>query len=320
MHYRRLGRTGLNTSLLGLGSGGASTLGQSVNLPASESIRLVRRALEAGVNMIDTAPSYHQSESLIGAALEGVPRDRYILTTKFQPFVQGQELHAASDLRTVLEQSLRRLRTEYVDVLYLHGVGPEPFAHTRERFVPEMIAARDAGLIRFLGVTERYQTDHKHAMAELALSDGVFDVLMVGLNLMSPAAVTSALPRAAQADVGIVVMCAVRSVLVHPEQVEAYVRRWQNEGLLKAGTIEPDGALDWLLDGNAQSITAAAYKFAAAHPAVGSVLTGTANMRHFEDNLEAILGPPLPDETFQRVIDVFGPVQRNIQPPRRVRA
>jgi aryl-alcohol dehydrogenase-like predicted oxidoreductase len=141
-------------------------------------------------------------------------------------------------------------------------------------------------------------------------------VFMVGLNLMSPAAVTSVLPLAASHSVGIVVMCAVRSVLIHPQQVKDYVRLWQAEGRLQPGTLQPDGALDWVLDDDTQTITSAAYKFAAAHPAVGSVLTGTGNVDHFEDNLKAILGPPLPGETFQRLIDVFGPVQRNIQPPR----
>jgi aryl-alcohol dehydrogenase-like predicted oxidoreductase len=316
MHYRTLGRTGLRVSLLGLGSGGASQLGQSYNLPSTDSVRLVRRALDAGVNMLDTAPGYAQSEALLGQALEGVPRDRYVLTTKFQPHARGSDLYPASDLRTSLEQSLRSLRTDFVDVFYLHGIGPEPYAQVCERFLPEMTAARDAGLIRYLGITERYQSDHQHAMALRAVPDGLFDVLMVGYNLLSPAAVTSVLPLAADYNVGVVVMCAVRSVLVDPQAVAGFVRQWEQEGLLQAGLVEPDAALDWVLDNNAQTVTAAAYKFAAAHPAVGSVLTGTASLAHFEDNLEAILGPPLPTRTFQRVVDVFGPVQRNVQPQR----
>src|SRR6202022_4652578 len=69
MQYRSLGSTGLNVSLLGLGSGGASRLGQRYELPASESGRLVRHALDAGVNFIDTAPSYGHSEDLLAQAL-----------------------------------------------------------------------------------------------------------------------------------------------------------------------------------------------------------------------------------------------------------
>jgi L-galactose dehydrogenase len=316
MQYRTLGRSGLKVSLLGLGSGGASQLGQRYNLSPGETERLVKRALDAGVNLIDTAPSYNQSEALLGQALSGVPRDQYVLCSKFQPHADGNLLHSASDLRASLEDSLRALRTDFVDVFYLHGIGPEQYAAVRDRFLPELTAARAAGLIRNIGTTERYQSDHQHAMAPQAIHDGVFDVIMVGLNLLSPTAVTAVLPLAAEHAVGIVVMCAVRSVLVNPTAVEAYIRQWEQDGLLQPGTVRPEAPLDWLLDEQTPSIAAAAYKFAAAHPAVGSVLTGTASLDHFEANLHAILGSPLSSAQVQRIQDVFGPVQRNIQPER----
>ena len=76
MEYRRLGRTGLNVSTLSLGSGGPNRFGQSLYAPAKNIIRLVRYALELGINFFDTASTYGQSESLLGEALQGVPRDR----------------------------------------------------------------------------------------------------------------------------------------------------------------------------------------------------------------------------------------------------
>jgi aryl-alcohol dehydrogenase-like predicted oxidoreductase len=208
------------------------------------------------------------------------------------------------------------LQTDFVDVFYLHGIGPDAYTAVCERFLPALNAARDAGLIRHIGITERYQTDHEHVMLRRAIDDGGFSVAMVGFNLMSPAAVTSILPLAAERGVGVVVMCAVRSVLVSPAAVEAYVRQWEGEGLLQPGLVAPDAALDWLLDKHTPTVAAAAYKFAAADPAVGSVLTGTATLDHFEANRQAILGQPLPVDKFQRVLDVFGPVQRNVQPAR----
>jgi aryl-alcohol dehydrogenase-like predicted oxidoreductase len=316
MHYRPLGRTGLNVSLLGLGSGGASRLGQRYKLPASESERLVRHALDAGVNLIDTAPGYGHSEDLLGQSLIGVPRDQYVLCTKFQPRTADRQLVSASALRGSIEQSLRSLRTDYVDVFYLHGVTPEAYASVCERFLPELTAAQQAGLIHHIGITESYQSDHSHAMLHQAIEEGVFAVVMVGFNLLSPAAVSSVLPLAAERGVGVVVMCAVRSVLINPPEVEAYVRQWENEGLLTPGLVPPDAALDWLLDEDTPTVAAAAYKFAADHPAVGSVLTGTATVAHFEANRRAILGQPLPAEKVRRVLDVFGPVQRNVQPAR----
>jgi L-galactose dehydrogenase len=283
-------------------------------MPASESARLVRHALDAGVNMIDTAPTYGASESLLGQALTGIPRDTYYLSTKFQPHDEDDELYPAQDLRTSLEDSLRELRTDYVDILYLHGVLPDHYQAITERYLPTLTRAKEDGLIRAIGVTERYQSDHAHLMAQAAFDDGNYDVLMVGFNVMSPDAVTSVLPRAVEANLGIVVMCAVRSVLVTPSAVEVYIRQWQDEGRLQPGLVPPDAALDWLVDDESPSISAAAFKFAAAHPAVGSVLTGTASLEHFDENLNAILGPPLPADKYQRVLDVFGPVQRNVQP------
>ena len=81
-----------------------------------------------------------------------------------------------------------------------------------------------------------------------AIADGVWDVLMVGLNVMSPAAINVLLVARAS-DIGIVVMCAVRSVLVDPELVTVRLREWQAEGLLAADTLDPAAGLSWILDG-----------------------------------------------------------------------
>jgi aryl-alcohol dehydrogenase-like predicted oxidoreductase len=317
MQYRTLGRTGWRVSLLSLGTGGRSQLGQRYELPHSESARLVRHALDQGVNMIDTAPSYGDSEARLGQALDGVPRDAYFLSTKFQPHVRGaDELYSAQHLRKSLEASLRLLGTDYVDLFYLHGVGPEPYDAVNERYLPELYRARDAGLIRAIGLSERYQSDHTHAMAQRAITDGIYDVLMVGLNLMSPDAVRSVLPLAGEHSIGIVVMCAVRTVLVDPDLRRKYLETWEQEGLLQPGLVDHDAPFAWLLDEHSPTVSAAAYKFAAAHPAAGSILTGTANIKHFDENLRAILGPPLPEQHVERVMEVFGPVQRNVQPER----
>jgi L-galactose dehydrogenase len=315
MQYRRLGRTGLEVSVLGLGSGGASRLGQRYHLVADEIAALVRHALAAGVTMIDTAPGYGQSETLLGQALGGVPRAGYVLCTKFRA-TRGDELRPAGELRATLRASLAALRTDYVDVLYLHGVGPASYRAVRERFLPELEAVRAAGLARHIGITEQYAEDHHHETLIRAVDDGGFEVIMVGLNLLSPAAALSVLPRAAARGLGIVVMCAVRSVLTDRQAMRAIVRGWQDEGLLPDGAVPSDAPLDWLLDAHTRQITDAAYKFAAAQPGVSSVLTGTGNIAHLDANLRAILGPPLPAERVRRVLEVFGPVQRNVQPER----
>src|SRR4051794_36396582 len=118
MDYVTLGRTGLKTSVFGLGGGGHSRLGQRTGATHAQSLAIVKRALELGVNFIDTAEVYG-TEGLIGEALQGVTRQNVILSTKKAlthevPFITGPELMRG------LEASLRRLRTDYVDVYHLH--------------------------------------------------------------------------------------------------------------------------------------------------------------------------------------------------------
>lgn len=95
MEYRRLGRTGLNVSILSLGSGGPNRFGQSLYGSGKNIIRLVRQALELGINFFDTASTYGQSESLLGEALQGVPRDRYFVCTKVLPVNRGALISTA---------------------------------------------------------------------------------------------------------------------------------------------------------------------------------------------------------------------------------
>ena len=310
MQYRRLGRTNLQVSLLGLGSGGRSRLGQAHGLEQDDVTTIVRRALDVGVNCIDTAPSYGRSEELLGAALDGVPRDSYVLGTKFRPWGEAGP-RPAEELRASLERSLRALKTDYVDILYLHGVKREWLDPVLEQQLETLERARQEGLVRFLGITENFENDHAHETLQEVFPRGIFDVAMVGYNVLSAAPARHVLPLAQEHDVGIVIMCAVRGVLLNPERIREVIGEWKAEGLLARDAVPDDEPLGWLLGPWADSVPAAAYKFAAAHPAVSTVLTGTGRLAHFEANAEAILGEPLPDEVVERAIELFAPVSRN---------
>jgi aryl-alcohol dehydrogenase-like predicted oxidoreductase len=130
MEYRRFGRTGLQVSIMGLGTGGPSRLGQRSGIPEPEAIKTVHRAFELGINLIDTAANYTGSEAILGRALKGVPRDSYVLCTKFGP-ARGREdaegptpLKEAHEMVASLERSLQDLGLDHVDVFQLHGVRP----------------------------------------------------------------------------------------------------------------------------------------------------------------------------------------------------
>jgi L-galactose dehydrogenase len=307
MEYRRLGRTNLNVSLLGLGSGGANRLGQAHSAAPDDVHRLVRNALELGINFIDTAPSYGDSEALLGEALAGVPRDAYVLATKVS--TRGK---SRGELRASLEDSLKRLRTEYVDVLFFHGLAPEVYDDTLELFMPEMQRAQRDGLVRFTGATERYETDFVHEALERALREDIFDVVMVGHNLISPGGLRNVMPLAAEKNVGLVVMCAVRTIIVNPELLRETLRQWKDDGALAEDAVSDDAPLDWILGDGVESLADAAYRFAAEDPAVSTVLSGTANSAHLKANARSISAPPLPPGVSQRLKDTFIPANKSV--------
>src|SRR5690348_16199397 len=109
MDYVILGRTGLRASVLGLGGGGHSRLGQSAGASVEDSVALVRRALELGVNFLDTAEGYG-TEPVVGAALQDVSRGDVLLSTK-KSMTRDGRLITAAELAQGLDASLERLRT-----------------------------------------------------------------------------------------------------------------------------------------------------------------------------------------------------------------
>ncbi len=318
MHYRRFGRTNLDVSVVGLGTGGASQLGQGSGVAEAEAHRVVRRALDLGINLIDTAADYRESEAILGRALRGVPRDSYILCTKFNPKQaqsaqgsNGYALKSEQDLIASFDRSLQRLGTDYVDLFQLHAVLPPTYPEVRDRFLPVMTRLQEQGKIRFLGITEAFSSDDQREMLRLALKDNLFDAMLVGYNLLTPGPEEDVFPEAQRLDVGILIMCAVRKKIGKPEKLEELVADLQARGELRE-PLPRTGPLDWLLHDGVDSVPAAAYKFAAGHPAVSCVLSGTANQVHLEQNVEAILGDPLPAADRKRLIELFRPIGRKL--------
>jgi aryl-alcohol dehydrogenase-like predicted oxidoreductase len=324
MQYRRFGRTNLLVSVMGIGTGGPSRFGQGSGVAEPEAARTLRRALELGINLIDTAANYRGSEERLGNALRGVPRDSYIMCTKFSPYRAGEGGAAAGAadadplkdegaLRESLEASLQRLNLDHVDVLQLHGVTPPQYEAVRDRFVPAMRKAQADGKCRFLGITETFGSrDDKHEMLPMACADGIFDTAMVGYNMLTPLPESTALAAAQQHDVGVLVMCAVRRAIANPEKLQAVVAELKASGELAADALPETGPFDWLIGDGVESVAAAAYKFAADHPAVSCVLTGTATQSHLEENVRAILGRTLAPADRRRLVETFLPIGRNL--------
>ncbi|MBN1402112.1 MAG: aldo/keto reductase [Anaerolineae bacterium] len=293
MEYRTLGRTGLSVSVAGLGTGGASQLGQSTGRTEAESHRVVRTALDLGINIFDSSSGYRDSEALLGGALEGVPRDRYILATKFQPG-RGAELKEAGSLTEQLDRSLRRMGVDYVDVFQYHGVPRGMYRQTIERFHELALRAQQAGKVRFIGITETVAEDPHHEMLPMALEDDLFDTIMIKYGILNQSGAQVVLPMAQKRQVGVLVMAAVRTSLRNPEEAVACLNGFIDEGRLDLPRPTLADPLGLGRTGDpVPGLRRAAYQFAAAHEAVSTVLIGTGNAEHLKANVADLLAPPM---------------------------
>jgi aryl-alcohol dehydrogenase-like predicted oxidoreductase len=304
MQTVRLGRTNATVSVAGLGCGGHSRLGMARGADTHQAADIVRRAIDLGVTFIDTARAYG-TEPAVGEAIAG-RRDQVFVSTKASPGRDGA-LITAAELTESLEGSLRRLATDYVDVFHLHGVQPGQYDHCAEVLVPELRRLREAGKIRFLGITEQFGGDTGHAMLPRALEDDAFDVVMVGFNLVNPCARARVFPLTQARDVGTLIMFAVRRQLSDPQALKTAVAGLIAGGQVDAGAVDADDPLGFLR-GHASSIVEAAYRFCRHEPGAHVILTGTGDAAHLEANLAAIQGPPLPAEVQAKLAAIFGRV------------
>ena len=307
-----LGRTGLEVSVAGLGCGGHSRLGQGYGASRQASINVVRAAIDLGVTFIDTAAVYG-TEDIVGEAV-GAERDRLVISSKLQivpsgASVLGQEFLQADAFVENVESSLKRLRTDRLDILHLHGIMPEQYAYCVEELVPALHRLRDAGKIRFLGLTERFIQDPQHRMLERALQDDCWDVIMTGLNVINASAVGRVLAPAAEKQVGTLIMFAVRSALSDPQALRAMIDDLIAEGLVDAAQIDGNDPLGFLISkGGARSIIDGAYRFCRHQPGAHVILTGTGSMDHLRDNIQFINSAKLEPECLERIADLFGAI------------
>jgi aryl-alcohol dehydrogenase-like predicted oxidoreductase len=310
MDFTTLGRSGLKTSVAGLGCGGHSRLGQSSGASAEQSADVVRAALDLGINFIDTAAAYG-TEGIVGEALKG-RREQAVISTKIQVIkpgtdVLGNDFKDPGDLKADLEKSLLALQTDYVDICHLHGVMPDQYAWCAEHLVPVLKELQSAGKVRFLGLTERFIYDPSHEMLDQALLQDHWDVIMTGFNLINPSARHQVFPKTLSARVGTLLMFAVRRALSQPEALKDLISGLIAEGLVAGDDLNPDRPLDFLLqDNDAGSVVEAAYRFCRHEPGVDIVLTGTGSIEHLGQNIRSILKGPLSETSHNHLARLFG--------------
>ena len=307
MEYTNLGRSGLKVSIVGLGCGGPSRLGQATGKSEQESISVVRQALDLGVTLFDTAEAYG-TEVIVGKALQSVPRDQVVIATKKLP-PPPDHPDPVGDLKRSLEQSLQRLRTDYVDIYFLHGVRPAHYGYAHDILAPVLLQMREEGKIRAVGITEAFIYDPGHQTLQQALEAECWDAMMVGFNLLNPSARSRVFPKTLEQNIGVLGMFAVRRALSQPAHLKALITDLKRRGQIGPGVGDDDDPLGFLTqEGKATTIPEAAYRYCRHEPGIHVVLTGTGNVDHLKANVASLLKAPLDQADLQRLEDLFGKV------------
>lgn len=304
MQRTRLGRTGLEVSRVGLGCGGPSRLGQSYGHSLEASQRVIFRALELGIDFFDTAESYG-TEAVLGAALREAGRQHDVVVSTKKGVWDSAErrLTSPAEFQRGIEASLERLGRDRIEVFHLHGLDDAHVDYAISEVVPVLLRARDAGKIGHLAVSEAFMSDTEHRMLRRVIELDVFEVMMVGFNLLNPSARKTVLPHTRRQDVGVLIMFAVRRALTNGARLAELI-----DGLIARGELDPNAvdrsaALAFL--GDARD---AGYRFCMHEPGADVVLTGTGDPEHLEQNVRSLCAPPLPRDQLERLERLFGDV------------
>ena len=273
---RTLGRTGLEVTQLGFGAAERG-LPDSADFDA-QAAGVLNAALDAGVNLIDTAPDYGASEERIGRYV-GHRRREFHLATKCGCNIDADgnrlepgHLWTADRLRSNIDQSLRRLRTDCVDLLQMHNPSVEDVE--RGGLIEALEEIRGAGKARFIGVS----STNPHLAAFVA--SGAFDVFQIPYSALEREHETM-MQEAADAGAGILVRGGIS--LGHRAN-EGRQATWERAGLEEvAGGMSRH---EFIL------------RFTLAHPACHTTIVGTTSLDHMRSNLDAARAGPLPADLY----------------------
>jgi aryl-alcohol dehydrogenase-like predicted oxidoreductase len=261
-----------------------------------------------GINMIDTAHGY-RTETAVGRAIQNTPREKLVISSKHGYLDAERSLLTAEAFQRGLDESLRNLGLETLDIYFIHGLQLPYYQVSLERFLPVLEKARQAGKIRFIGVTEAFETDTRHEMLRRAVQDDCWDVMMVGFNLINPSARISVLPATQRKGIGTLGMFAVRRALIDEARLRTLLGRLVEAGELDLSIQDEPNLMAYLdLEGVCDSLTEAAYRFCAYETGLDCVLCGTSEASHLQANLAAVAKGPLPEKTSSRLAEIFGKI------------
>jgi L-galactose dehydrogenase/L-glyceraldehyde 3-phosphate reductase len=319
MRYRPFGRTGLQVSELVFGGGWVG--GILIHQEDATRRAAIERALDAGINWIDTAPSYGdgESERALGWLLQDV-RDRPYLSTKVRLDLARLD-DITGQVHRSIEDSLSRLRCDSVELLQLHNpIGPDTAGERigvdqvlgEDGVADALERMRELGLTRFIGITAIGDTD----ACRRVIASGRFDSAQVYYNILNPSAGQEMPPAWHGHDFrGLIAACKEHGVAVMNIRVLAagVLATEQRHG--REVPMMPEGAIPqeerraravWQQLGERYGTRAqTAIRFALANPDIDCVVVGMAELNHLEEALAAAEMGPLPDEALAELREVY---------------
>ena len=303
MEYIKLGKTDLKVSVACLGCGGSSTIGKSTGKTENQSINLIKTALDLGVNFFDTANVYG-TEKILGKAIKNVSRDQIVISTKHQISTKDRKF-SSMDIISGIENSLKELKTDYIDIFHLHGVAPKDFDHAIS-LIPELMREKEKGKFRFLGITESSPIDHNQITISKALNTNYFDVMMLAFSIMNQNAKNEILPKTMSKNIGTMSMFVVRSLFSVKGRLKKEIDRLVKNKQLPEWLLDEKEPLEYFLkDSGANNIIDACYRYVRHQKGIDTVLFGTGDIDHLKKNIRSIVNSKLSDECINKFNQYF---------------
>jgi aryl-alcohol dehydrogenase-like predicted oxidoreductase len=301
---RPLGRTGTDVTILGYGAMELRGQPHGPVISDEDAGRLLNEVLDAGINLIDTSPDYGRSEELIGR-YAGHRRDEYFLASKCgcllgppPPGARPPFPHdwSAANVRADVEQSLRRLGTDRLDLVQVH-MSPSQTQLDADGTVPTLLALRDEGKVRFIGMSGILPNLRDHIAMD------VFEVFQIPYSAMQREHEDLVTAAAATGAGTLIRGGAARGTASED-------KNWTVQPLSSSGPPAQDrwqaARLDELL-GDGMSRQEFILRFTLSHPGLSSTIVGTSSLDHLRGNVAIAAKGPLPPDFYQQAKDALEP-------------
>ena len=306
---RLFGNTGIEVSEIGFGAWpiGGSHYG---DVPDSDGIKAIETYIDAGGNHIDTARGYGKSEMLVGNVLNNVDRDHIFLASKT---IKGDCIDTIPEIRKELEESLRQLKTDYLDLYYLHL--PPDDIETMKRALDEFETLRSEGKIKFIGASIK-AADVTPATLELChqyIDTGRVNALQVVYSILRQLH-TGMFENASEKGVAIIARTAMESGFLSGKYKSEHVfngtikndhrNRWSAEKQKQIFAMAEE-MKDWAVAAPYQTLAQVAIKFSLAPKQISSLIVGAKNAHQVQMNVDAALLPDLRGEIVEKLVSEY---------------